>query len=86
MQDLKATIDRSKVEQDQLKMSATTEQEVAIVKAEQVGNVLITQVEGEKAIIESQVQAKVVEMVNKASAQAQAKITDTKQQAEVQQI
>jgi hypothetical protein len=51
MQDLKATIDRSKVEQDQLKMSAVTYQEVAIVKAEQVGNVLITQVEGEKAII-----------------------------------
>jgi hypothetical protein len=48
MQDLNSQISRSKVEQDQLKMSALTNQEVAIVKAEEVSNVLITQVEGEK--------------------------------------
>jgi hypothetical protein len=34
-------------------MSATTAQEVAIVKAEEVGTVLITQVEGEKNTNES---------------------------------
>jgi len=34
-------------------MQAVTTQEVAIVKAEEVGSVLITQVEGEKSIAES---------------------------------
>lgn len=47
---------------------------------------LITQVEGEKNTIESQVKAKVVEIVNKAKAAATTKIADTKQKAEVQQI
>ena len=55
MMDIKATIDRAKVEQDQAKMGAQTTQEVAIVKAEQVGTVLITQVEGEKNMVASQV-------------------------------
>ena len=55
LQDLKSQIDRAKVEQDQLRMSAVTNQEVAIVKAEEVGNVLITQVEGEKNMVASQV-------------------------------
>jgi hypothetical protein len=40
---------------DQAKMAAQTTQEVAIVKAEQVGTVLITQVEGEKNMVASQV-------------------------------
>ena len=51
LQDLKSQIDRSKVEQDQLKMAQITKQEVAIVKAEEVGTVLITQVEGEKNMV-----------------------------------
>ena len=68
--DIKATIDRAKVEMDQAKMAAQTTQEVAIVKAEQVGTVLITQVEGEKNMVASQVWAKVVEIVNKARAKA----------------
>ena len=51
--DLKATIDRAKVEQDQAKMGASTTMEVAIVNAEQVGTVLITQVEGEKNMVAS---------------------------------
>ena len=34
LMDIKAQIDRAKVEQDQLKMAASTTQEVAIVKAE----------------------------------------------------
>lgn len=55
LMELKATIDRSKVEQDQAKMAAQTTQEVAIVKAEQVGTVLITQVDGEKNMVASQV-------------------------------
>jgi len=55
MMDIKATIDRAKVEMDQSKMGAQTTQEVAIVKAEQVGTVLITQVEGEKNMVASQV-------------------------------
>ena len=70
MMDIRAQIDRAKVEQDQIKMAASTTQEVAIVKAEQVGSVLITQVEGEKNMVASQVQAKVVEIVNKAKASA----------------
>jgi hypothetical protein len=86
MQELKSTIDRAKVEQDQLRMSAQTQQVKAIVKAEQVGNVLITQVEGEQNTIQSQIQAKVIEIVNKAKAAATSLITDTKQKAEVQQI
>lgn len=49
LQDLKSQINRAKIEQDQLRMGAVTSQEVAIVKAEEVGNVLITQVEGEKS-------------------------------------
>lgn len=53
MQELKSTIDRARVEQDQLRMSAQTQQVRAVVKAEQVGNVLITQVEGEKNTIQS---------------------------------
>lgn len=53
MQDLVSQIARARVEQDQLRMSATTAQEVAIVKAEEVGTVLITQVEGEKNTNES---------------------------------
>ena len=53
MQDLVSQIARARVEQDQLRMSATTSQEVAIVKAEEVGTVLITQVEGEKNTNES---------------------------------
>jgi hypothetical protein len=67
-------------------MSAATSQEVAIVKAEEVGTVLITQVEGEKNTIESQIKAKVVEIVNKAKAAATTKIADTKQKADVRQI
>ena len=55
MMDIKATIDRSKVEVDQANMGALTTQEVAIVKAEQIGTVLITQVEGEKNMVASQV-------------------------------
>ncbi len=70
MMDIRAQIDRAKVEQDQIKMAASTTQEVAIVKAEQVGSVLITQVDGEKNMVASQVQAKVVEIVNKAKASA----------------
>jgi hypothetical protein len=42
LQDLKSQIERSKVEQDQIKMTSSTKQEVAIVKAEEVGAVLIT--------------------------------------------
>ena len=79
MQDLKSQIDRAKVEQDQLRMSAVTNQEVAIVKAEEVGNVLITQVEGEKNTAKSHVQAKVVEIVNKAKALANAQVTEATQ-------
>ncbi len=79
LQDLKSQIDRAKVEQDQLRMSAVTNQEVAIVKAEEVGNVLITQVEGEKNTAKSQVQAKVVEIVNKAKALANAQVTEATQ-------
>jgi hypothetical protein len=70
MMDIRAQIDRAKVEQDQIKMAAATNQEVAIVKAEQDGTVLITQVEGQKNMVASQVQAKVVEIVNKAKAMA----------------
>ena len=70
MMDIRAQIDRAKVEQDQIKMAASTTQEVAIVKAEQVSSVLITQVDGEKNMVASQVQAKVVEIVNKAKASA----------------
>jgi len=51
-------------------MGAATTQEVAIVKAEQDGTVLITQVEGQKNMEASQVQAKVVEIINKAKASA----------------
>lgn len=36
-----------------MEINATTQLEVAIVKAEQEGNVLITKVQGEKNIIES---------------------------------
>lgn len=42
MQELQSQIARSKIEMDQLRMSANTTKEVAIVKAEEVGNVLIT--------------------------------------------
>lgn len=64
-------------------MNSSTKQEVAIVKAEEVGAVLITQVDGEKNMVQSQVQAKVVEIVNKAKAAAQTMVTDTNQQADV---
>ena len=86
MQDIKSQIDRSKVEQDQYRMSAATEQEVAIVKAEQVCNVLITQVEGQKLTAQSQIQANVVEIVNRARAAATNQVTMAKQQADVQTI
>lgn len=86
LQDLRSQIDRSKVEQDQLKMSSLTKQEVAIVKAEEVGAVLITQVEGQKNMNQSQVQAKVVELVNRAKAGAQTLVMETKQKAEVKAI
>lgn len=36
MQDLQSQINRAKVEQDQLRMGAATNQEVSIVKAEEV--------------------------------------------------
>lgn len=67
-------------------MTSTTKQEVAIVKAEEVGSVLITQVEGQKNMVQNQVQAKVVEIVNKAKAAAQTLVMETKQKAEVKQI
>lgn len=81
MMDIKAQIDRARVEVDQEKMGATTKLEVAIVKAEQVGTVLITQVEGEKNMVASQVQAKVVEIVNKAKANAQTHVAEAQQKA-----
>ena len=78
MQDLKSQIDRAKVEQDQLRMTAQTNQEVAIVKAEEIGTVLITQVEGEKQTTASKTQAQVVDVVNKARALANEKTTAAK--------
>ena len=67
-------------------MSAVTNQEVAIVKAEEVGAVLATQTEGEKQIAESQIQAKVVELINKSRAAANFKLKEATQQAEVMGI
>jgi len=58
-------------------MQAVTTQEVAIVKAEEVGSVLITQVEGEKSIAESQIKAQVIDIVNKAKAAANSLIKKT---------
>lgn len=58
-------------------MQASTLQEVAIVKAEEVGSVLITQVEGEKSIAESQIKAQVIDIVNKAKAAANSTIRNT---------
>ena len=86
MQDLKSQIDRAKVEQDQFRMTANTNMEVAIVKAEETGTVLITQVEGEKNTTASKVQASVVEIVNKARAEANQKVTAAKQAADVKTI
>jgi len=42
---------------------------------------LITQVEGEKNMVASQVQAKVVEIVNKAKANAQTHVAEAQQKA-----
>ena len=67
-------------------MNAATTKEVAIVKAEESANVLITQVEGEKNTAQSHIQAKVVEIVNRSKAAANAMVTGQKQQAEVNQI
>jgi phosphoribulokinase len=86
MQDLKSQIDRAKVEQDQFRMTANTNMEVAIVKAEETGTVLITQVEGEKNTTASKVQASVVEIVNRARAEANQKVTAAKQSADVKTI
>lgn len=47
---------------------------------------LITQVEGEKNTAQSKVQAQVVELVNKARAAANAKVTEAQQSADVQTI
>ena len=47
---------------------------------------LITQVEGEKSTFQSQVQAQVVSIVNKARADANNKVTETQQMADVQII
>jgi hypothetical protein len=67
-------------------MTAMTGQEVAIVKAEETGTVLITQVEGEKNTTASKVQATVVEIVNKARALANEKTTAARQLADVKTI
>ncbi len=67
-------------------MTAATNQEVAIVKAEEIGTVLSTQVEGEKATTASKVQAQVVEIVNKARALANEKSTAARQLADVKTI
>ena len=86
MQDLKSQIDRARVEQDQLRMNAATNQEVAIVKAEEISTVLITQVEGEKNTAQSKIQAQVVEIVNKARASANERVTAAKQLSDVKTI
>lgn len=86
MQDLKSQIDRAKVEQDQFRMTANTNYEVAIVKAEETGTVLITQVEGEKNTTASKAQGVVVEIVNRARAEANQKVTAAKQMADVKTI
>jgi hypothetical protein len=67
-------------------MNAQTNQEVAIVKAEEIGTVLITQVEGEKQTTASKVQAQVVDIVNKAKALANEKTTAARQLSEVKTI
>lgn len=64
-------------------MNANTQLEVAIVKAEEKGTVLITQVEGQKKIAESQIKAEVVESVNRAKAAAKAQMKDTDEKAGV---
>lgn len=86
MADLRAQIERAKVEQEQLRMQANTQQEVAIVKAEEVGSVLITQVEGEKSIAESKIKAQVIDIINKAKANANSQIKSTEQRAQVMGI
>lgn len=58
-------------------MQANTLQEVAVVKAEEKGTVLITQADGEKRIAESKVKAQVVETINRAKAAANNKIKET---------
>lgn len=60
--------------------------EVAIVKAEQIGNVMITKANGDKNIAESQVKAQVVNKVNSAKQEAQQVMRRTDQQSDVMGI
>ena len=51
-----------------------------------MGSVLITQVEGEKSIAESKIKAQVIDIINKAKANANSQIKSTEQRAQVMGI
>ena len=86
MAQLKATIQRATIEKEQQEMTATTQQEVAVVKAEQDKSVLITEVQGEKNITENKVKAQVVEKVTDEKTLAQIEMKKVDQQAQVMYI
>jgi len=86
MQDMKATITRANIDQEQRIVDATTAKDVIEIKAHEKGSVLLTKARGKADIAESKVKSEVINKTVGAKADAEALQKEVDQQAEVMAI